>query len=78
MWSPCITIALTTTLLMVPSVSGIFPFKNRNGDSGADGVGSGFAGGGKRNNPRLPVSPEAYMSSVSKITNKKKGILIKM
>jgi hypothetical protein len=51
--------------IAVTSVWGTLPFGNRNGDSGAAGGFVGGVGGGRRNNPRLPVSPEAYMSSVS-------------
>ena len=54
--------ATLTALLVVPTAAGTFSFRNRNSDLGADGSG---LGGGKRNNPRLPISPEAYMSSVS-------------
>lgn len=73
MWSIYIPVAfvfpvqLLVLLQIVTSVWGTLPFGNRNGDSGVAG---GFVGGvgGRRNNPRLPVSPEAYMSSVSQIT----------
>jgi hypothetical protein len=54
--------------IAVTSVWGTLPFGNRNGDSGAAGGFVGGVGGGRRNNPRLPVSPEAYMSSVSYFT----------
>lgn len=59
MWSLCLPIALS---VLIPIVSGTFPFRNRNSDLAESASG----GGGRPNNPRLPVSPEAYMSSVSR------------
>lgn len=49
-------------LVVIANVSATLPFGNRNGESV---LSSGLGAGGRRNNPRLPVSPEAYMSSVS-------------
>lgn len=72
MWSICIIpnafVIPVLLLLLLPipsSVWGTLPFGNRNGESGVSSGGFGGVGGGRRNNPRLPVSPEAYMSSVS-------------
>ncbi|KAK4007766.1 gastric triacylglycerol lipase [Daphnia magna] len=47
-------------LVVIANVSATLPFGNRNGESV---LSSGLGAGGRRNNPRLPVSPEAYMSS---------------
>lgn len=41
--------------------------------AGLEALGAGLGGGfgaGRSNNPRLPVSPEAYMSSVSTVSEK--------
>ncbi|EFX72480.1 hypothetical protein DAPPUDRAFT_110774 [Daphnia pulex] len=64
-----VVLLLLLLQMAVTSVWGTLPFGNRNGDSGAaGGFVVGGVGGGRRNNPRLPVSPEAYMSSVSYFT----------
>lgn len=64
MWSILIKSRVFFVLLIpFDIVSATFPFRNRNSDlSVRAGTGGGI---GRNNNPRLPVSPEAYMSSVS-------------